>query len=169
MIIAIRRGVPIVVRSCAWLVTAGALAGCSTGDSGATGESSAGGTAGSTGGSGNGAGGSGSGGTGGSAAACADEVRACDPFYKNAQAKCADPRQACYAKSDGTTICACQSATPAPQNAPCFAGPGDCQQGFVCVNDTCKTLCDPSANPTTCEGAVPCKKLGTSAYGNCDS
>jgi hypothetical protein len=111
----------------------------------------------------------GSGGAGGSTAACADEVKVCDPFYKNAQAKCSDTRQACYAKSDGTTICACQSANPAPQNAPCFSGPGDCQQGFVCVSDTCKTLCDPAATPTTCEGALPCKKLGTSAYGNCDS
>lgn len=127
----------------------------------------AGGTAGAGGGTA-GAGG-GTAGAGGSTAACADEVKACDPFNKNAQAKCSDTRQTCYAKSDGTTVCACQSDNPAPQNAPCFSGPGDCQAGFVCVSDTCKTLCDPAATPTTCEGALPCKKLGTSTYGNCDS
>jgi hypothetical protein len=138
---------------------------------GSAGASGAGGTTPGAGGgaAGSGATAAGAGGAGGSTAACADEVKACDPFYKDTQAKCSDTRQTCYAKSDGTTICACQSANPAPQNAPCFSGPGDCQQGFVCVSDTCKTLCDPAATPTTCEGALPCKKLGTSAYGNCDS
>ena len=104
-----------------------------------------------------------------SGGACADEVRACDPFYVSTQAKCPDPRQNCYAKSDGTTICACPSDTPGPQNAPCFSGPGDCQQGFVCVSETCRTLCDPAVGSTTCEGSLPCNKLGTSNYGACGS
>jgi hypothetical protein len=111
----------------------------------------------------------GTGGASGTGGACVDEVKACDPFYETAQTGCAAARQTCHATNDGTTICACQSDTPGPQNAPCFSGPGDCQQGFVCVNDTCKTLCDPTANPTTCEGALPCKPLGASGYGACDS
>jgi hypothetical protein len=147
----------------------GGAAGTGGSTGGAAGTSGAAGIGGSKGGAAGTGGATGSGGAGGSTAACADEIKACDPFYKSTQAKCFDARQICYAKSDGSTICACQSATPAPQNAPCFSGPGDCQQGFVCVSDTCKTLCDPAAATTTCEGALPCKKLGTSIYGNCDS
>jgi hypothetical protein len=66
------------------------------------------------------------------------------------------------------TVCDCRTTHDKAVGAACSMLPDDCQPGAVCVDNTCRQICDRGATGTACPGTGVCSPIyGSTRYGYC--
>jgi hypothetical protein len=66
------------------------------------------------------------------------------------------------------TVCDCRTTHTGAVGAACSTLPDDCQPGAVCVDGTCRQICDRGASGTACPGLGVCSPIYDSTrYGYC--
>ena len=67
-----------------------------------------------------------------------------------------------------STVCDCRTSHNQAVGASCATLPDDCVPGAVCVDGTCRQICDRQATGTACPGVGVCNPLyGSTRYGYC--
>jgi hypothetical protein len=66
------------------------------------------------------------------------------------------------------TFCDCRTTHDKAVGGNCSTLPDDCQPGAVCVNGTCRQICDRQASGSTCPSGGGCNPIyGSARYGSC--
>lgn len=105
---------------------------------------------------------------------CAPPIDNCNP---TGSATCSAARAgfACFflagltgVATTDATICDCQTTHDKSLGAECQTKPDDCQAGTVCVDGTCRQICDRRSSAAACTSGGSCNPIyGSTVYGYC--
>ena len=90
-------------------------------------------------------------------------VPGCDLFTQNCAIEDAGVGLGCYPVSSGAG--GCLPAGTEVEGSACTNNP-QCEPGLMCVQDTCRKICDPSASTDIC-GTLTCAQLLPHPWGTC--
>jgi hypothetical protein len=105
---------------------------------------------------------------------CTPPIESCSPAG-TASCVTARPEFACVFLAGMTgilttdqAVCDCKTTHTVPVGSLCSMLPDDCQAGAVCVDGTCRQICDRQAAGTACPGAGVCNPVYNSTrFGYC--